>query len=121
MSIDSIVASIEGDPRYVRFLLLQQPYIRSALYARGVSLDEEYLTTRFSGEIGNSFHLDLIEVEVWLSEIDATSRRRIVEWVLGEPSPHRDYSRSSVRRHRAGAAAKRVAADLSERLSGVSP
>lgn len=121
MSIDSIIDSIEGDPRYIRFLLLNQPYIRSSLLARGVCLDEEYLTMRFSDSIGNALHLDMIEVETWLSGLDPQSQRLIAQWVVNDRTPQEPYARASVRRRRSVSAARRVVADLSGRLSGALP
>lgn len=80
MSVDSIIDQVGGSPGYIRFLLAERVYIRSALDARGVCLDEEARTLMYPTSIGNSLHNDLIEIERWIETLSSHDRRLLDGW-----------------------------------------
>lgn len=86
MSVDSLIDRLDGDPGYIRFLLVERPYIRSALLARGVCMDEEARTLAYPSTIGNALHNDLIEIEQWLDSLAPRDRRLILDWAEGQSS-----------------------------------
>lgn len=83
MSVDSIIDSLGGDPGYIKFLLAERPYIRSALMARGVCFDEEARTLAYPTSIGNSLHNDLIEIERWLTTLSPQDKDLLNGWASG--------------------------------------
>jgi hypothetical protein len=80
VSVDSIIDRVGGDPGYIRFLLVERPYIRSALTARGVFLDEEARTLAYPSTIGNSLHNDIIAIESWLETLSPQDQKLIDDW-----------------------------------------
>lgn len=100
MSVDSLVETLRGDPLYVKYLLVELPYIRSALLARGVCLDDEYLSSSYSSSIGNSMHLDIIDLTAWLDSLSPQDREALVSWALNEAPrrPSFSHARMSYKR-----------------------
>lgn len=80
MSVDSVVDAVGGDPGYIRFLIAERHAIRSALEARSAPLDPDTRTLAYPSSIGNSLHLDLIEVERWLATLPSPDRRLLDDW-----------------------------------------
>jgi hypothetical protein len=78
--IDSIVYSLDGDIDYIKFLIAEQPYIRSAMEAISPPSDPEEWTGRYPTTIGNALHCDLIELEAWLETIQPSDRVILSEW-----------------------------------------
>lgn len=78
--IDSIVYSLSGDIDYIKFLIAEQPYIRSAMEAISPPSDPEEWTGRYPTTIGNALHCDLIELEAWLETIQTSDRIILTEW-----------------------------------------
>ena len=76
---------------YVRRLLLERHHIRAKLENPGGSViltasalvDIDRGGVEYSSEIGNSFHLDLIEVEDQLSELSKGDRDTILSYIDG--------------------------------------
>jgi hypothetical protein len=95
--VDRLIDRARGDPNYVAFLLIERPYIRSALLARGTPLDTVDRTLTFPVTIGNAFHDDLIELELWMSSLSPNDRELLERWSMREDvSPA--YGRAYVRR-----------------------
>lgn len=76
--------------RYLRRLISERPYILAALYnhggsiiTAGVSLDLSG-TIEYSSQIGNDYHLDLLEAEqVVVHDLNAQQRSALLAWALG--------------------------------------
>lgn len=76
---------------YVRRLLLERHHIRAKIENPGGSIiltasalvDVERGGVSYSSEIGNSFHLDLIEVEEQLNELSKGDRDTILSYIDG--------------------------------------
>lgn len=117
MSVDSLVNELDGDPLYVRYLLAELPYIRSALYARGVCLDEEARISQHSSSIGNALHLDVIELESWFHGLSPSDQNLLLDWVENKSPISQPYSRRVLKTQR-GRRAHRLARQAAERLSG---
>ncbi len=75
---------------YVRRLLAERHHIRAKLENQGGSVILT-ATSRvdadrdidYSGQIGNPFHLDLIELEMWMSELTKGERDALEAWSDG--------------------------------------
>lgn len=74
---------------YMRRLLIERPYIRAKLenpggsvIQTGVTADTEALT-EYSSQIGSSFHLDLIETEMQLSDLPTEEQQVLLAWAEG--------------------------------------
>lgn len=75
---------------YLRRLIAERPYIRAALYnhggsiiTHGVSLDLEGQDV-YTSQIGNDFHLDLVEAEeIILTDMSAQQRDTLIDWAEG--------------------------------------
>jgi hypothetical protein len=80
LRIESIVFSLDGDIDYIKFLIAEQPYIRSAMLATSPPSDPEEWTGRYPTTIGNALHCDLIELEAWLGTLQPTDRQILTEW-----------------------------------------
>jgi hypothetical protein len=80
MSVENLVASLGGDPNYVKFLLVERPRIRSAMDAMPMPLDEEDRVDAFSTALGNSLHHDLIDLETWLCTLTDSDRCLLQDW-----------------------------------------
>ncbi len=78
--IESIVFSLDGDIDYIKFLIAEQPYIRSAMLATSPPSDPEEWTGRYPTTIGNALHCDLIELEAWLETLSPIDREILTEW-----------------------------------------
>jgi hypothetical protein len=78
--IESIVFSLDGDIDYIKFLIAEQPYIRSAMLANSPPSDPEEWTGRYPTTIGNALHCDLIELEAWLETLSPIDRQILTEW-----------------------------------------
>jgi hypothetical protein len=78
--IESIVFSLDGDIDYIKFLIAEQPYIRSAMLATSPPSDPEEWTGRYPTTIGNALHCDLIELEAWLETLSQIDREILTEW-----------------------------------------
>jgi hypothetical protein len=78
--IESIVFSLDGDIDYIKFLIAEQPYIRSAMLATSPPSDPEEWTGRYPNTIGNALHCDLIELEAWLETLSPIDRQILTEW-----------------------------------------
>lgn len=78
--IESIVFSLDGDIDYIKFLIAEQPYIRSAMLATSPPSDPEEWTGRYPTTIGNALHCDLIELEAWLETLAPIDRQILTEW-----------------------------------------
>ena len=84
---------------YVRRLLLERYHIRAKLENPGGSViltasalpDVERGGIEYSSEIGNSFHLDLIEVEDQMSDLPKGMQDEIVDWIDGMSSQQAAY------------------------------
>lgn len=116
MSIDSLVAQLDGDPLYVRYLLGELPYIKSALYARGVCLDEEARTLQHSASIGNALHLDVIELESWFSGLAPQDQEILTDWVINQSPSRQPYGKRLLKTTR-GKRIRQLTDEASERLS----
>lgn len=81
MGAESVIDRVDGTSGYVRFLLAEAPYIRSALYARGYSFDETYRVNAYPSYVGSDFHLDLLHVEQWFDTLSVNDQRLIEDWV----------------------------------------
>lgn len=84
MNVESLIDSLKGDPAYVKFLLVERPYIRSALLARGAFLSSEDRVDAFPSSVGNPFHNDIIELEMWLSSLSPQDRSLLISWAAQE-------------------------------------
>jgi hypothetical protein len=96
VNVEDLVFKIAGDPDYIRFLLVERPYIRSALLARGQIYDQEQRNESYSSVIGNNLHNDIIELEQWLDTLRPSDRRMLEEWAEraeGKPYFGRAYMR----------------------------
>jgi hypothetical protein len=80
MSLEAVLREVGNDDAYVKFLIAEKDYIRSALDARGVCFDEEYNASAYPSSIGSSIHCDLIEVEAWLDSLPAFQQKVVLEW-----------------------------------------
>lgn len=80
LRIESIVFSLDGDIDYIKFLIAEQPYIRSAMLATSPPSDPEEWTGRYPTTIGNALHCDLIELEAWLETLAPIDRQILTEW-----------------------------------------
>jgi hypothetical protein len=80
LRIDSIVYSLDGDIDYLKFLIAEQPYIRSAMLATSPPTDPEEWTGRYPTTIGNALHCDLIELEAWMETLAPNDRYILTEW-----------------------------------------
>lgn len=78
--IDYVIDSITGDPDYIKFLLVERPYIRSALEAKGFEFDPVARTLAYSSGIGNALHNDVIELEIWLNGLSPQDRNLLLRW-----------------------------------------
>lgn len=116
MSIDSLVSELDGDPLYVRYLLGELPYIKSALFARGVCLDEEARTEQHSSSIGNALHLDVIELESWFGGLAPQDQELLVDWVVYQSPSRQPYS-ARVLKTAKGKRIRQLTDEASERLS----
>jgi hypothetical protein len=97
--IDSVIDRVQGDKDYIKFLLVEAPYIRSALYARGMQFDPEYATTAYPTTIGNALHCDLIELEAWLSTQTRADVQLLLAWASHSPRSSRTaFSKPKIRR-----------------------
>lgn len=75
---------------YLRRLIAERPYIRAALYnhggsiiTHGVSLDLEGQDV-YTSQIGNDFHLDLVEAEeIILTDMSKQQRDTLIDWADG--------------------------------------
>lgn len=74
---------------YMRRLLVEAPYIRAKLenpggsiIQTGVTADTEALN-EYSSQIGSSFHLDLIETELHLSDLPTDQQQALLAWAAG--------------------------------------
>ena len=74
---------------YMRRLLIEAPYIRAKLenpggsvIQTGVTADTEALN-EYSSQIGSSFHLDLIETELHLSDLPTDQQEALLAWAAG--------------------------------------
>lgn len=74
---------------YMRRLLIEAPYIRAKLenpggsvIQTGVTADTEALN-EYSSQIGSSFHLDLIETELHLSDLPTDQQQALLAWAAG--------------------------------------
>ena len=85
MSLEAVLAEVGDDDAYVKFLIAEGPYIRSALDARGVCFDEEYNSYKYPSSIGSSLHCDLIEVEAYLATLSPHDREVILGWARALP------------------------------------
>lgn len=117
MSIDSLVAELDGDPMYVKYLLGELPYIKSALYARGVCLDEEARASQHSATIGNALHLDIIELESWFSGLSPQDQELLIQWILNDSPSRQPYSKRVVETSR-GKRIRALTEEAAERISG---
>lgn len=117
MSIDALVAELDGDPLYVRYLLGEMPYIKSALYARGVCLDEESRATQHSSTIGNALHLDIIELESWFKGLAPQDQELLIQWILNDSPSRQPYSQRIVKTSR-GKRIRALTEEAAERISG---
>lgn len=76
--------------QYLRRLIAERAYIRAALYnhggsiiTHGSSLDLEGQDV-YTSQIGNDFHLDLVEAEkIIAAEMSPQQRDTLIEWSLG--------------------------------------
>lgn len=117
MSIDSIVEELDGDPLYVRYLLGELPYIRSALYARGVCLDEEDRNNQHSPSIGNALHNDIIELEAWFRGLTPQDQAILTDWIVNE-SPNRQPYGARILKTKRGQRIRALTEEASEAISG---
>lgn len=85
MSMESVLNEVGNDEAYVKFIIAERPYIKSALEARGVCFDEEYNAGSYPSSIGSSLHCDLIEVEAWLATLSPQERETITSWAESTP------------------------------------
>lgn len=95
-NVENLVYQIAGDPDYIRFLLVERPYIRSALLARGQIYDQEQRNESYSSVIGNNLHNDIIELEAWLDTLRPQDRQMLLAWAEraeGKPYFGRAYMR----------------------------
>lgn len=95
-NVENLVYKIAGDPDYIRFLLVERPYIRSALLARGQIYDQEVRNESYSSVIGNNLHNDIIELEAWLDTLRPQDRQMLEAWAEraeGKPYFGRAYMR----------------------------
>jgi hypothetical protein len=96
MSVEHLVESLRGDPLYVKFLLVELPYIRSALEARGVCLDDEYRASAYSTSVGNALHLDILDLSEWLFSLSPQDRKLLVDWAANDAPRRPAFSRARV-------------------------
>lgn len=79
--IDKIIYRISGDPSYIEFLIVEHDHIKSALEAKGPSLDVEYLQD-YPSTIGSALHCDIIELDLWLGELSPNDRELLQRYVI---------------------------------------
>ena len=74
---------------YMRRLLIEAPYIRAKLENPGGSVIQTGITadteamTEYSSQIGSSFHLDLIETEMNMSDLPNEEQQVLLAWAAG--------------------------------------
>lgn len=92
---DIVYGQVEQHPvnytsAYLRRLIAERAYIRAALYnhggsiiTHGSSLDLEGQDV-YTSQIGNDFHLDLVEAEnIMLTDMSKEQRDTLVQWAEG--------------------------------------
>lgn len=82
--IERLIDGLRGDPAYVKFLLIERPYIRSALMPRSPFLSSEDRVDAYPTTIGNPLHNDIIELEMWLNSLSPQDRSLLLSWASRE-------------------------------------
>jgi hypothetical protein len=80
MTVDTLVDTLGGDPQYVKFLLVERPYIKAALVRMTAVIDEEARLLAYPSSVGNALHNDIIELETWLACLSKQDREVLEEW-----------------------------------------
>lgn len=78
--IDSIIYTLDGNIDYIKFLIAEQPYIRSAMEATSPPIDPDEAVGRYPTSVGTALHCDLIELETWFSNLSPSDRGILTEW-----------------------------------------
>lgn len=98
-TVDTLVFRIAGEPDYIRFLLVERPYIRSALDTAPQVYDQDDRVDMYSSSVGNALHNDIIELEEWLDTLAPQDREMLLAW--GERAEGKPYfGRAFMRRVR---------------------
>lgn len=82
--------SLRWTTAYLKRLLVERHFIRASLENPGGSiiatatrkLETDSLTP-YSSDIGNDFHLDLLDAEDEVNDLDAIERKRLLAWCDG--------------------------------------
>jgi hypothetical protein len=98
IKIDSIVYTLDGNMDYIKFLIAEQPYIRSAMEATSPPTDPDEAVGRYPTSVGSALHCDLIELESWFKTLSPFDRGILTEWA----------SRTKVKPYFAAAKIRRV-------------
>lgn len=78
--IDYIVYRLDGNPEYIKYLLAQRPYIRSAITYPPKPMDDESRADLYSSSIGGAIHCDIIELDIWLETLSHEDRSLLFSW-----------------------------------------
>lgn len=78
--IDSIIYTLDGNIDYIKFLIAEQPYIRSAMEATSPPVDPDEAVGRYPTSVGSALHCDLIELESWFKDLSPSDRGILSEW-----------------------------------------
>lgn len=83
MGVDYLIDRLRGDPLYIKYLLVEYPYVRAALEAHGAAASDEDKVEAYSSSIGNALHNDIIELDQWLSTLDPNDVKALFKWANG--------------------------------------
>jgi len=98
-SIDGLVFRIAGEPDYIKFLLVERPYIRAAVECPPQVYDQDDRVDMYSSMVGNALHNDIIELEEWLDTLSPQDRAMVLAWCeRAEGKPY--FGRAFMRRVR---------------------
>lgn len=82
--ISNLIERLAGNPDYIKFLLVERPYIRSAMLSRSPLIDSEDRVSSYSVSLGNALHNDLIELDLWLDTLSPQDRALLADWAERE-------------------------------------
>lgn len=87
----------EGTSDYVRYVISAYPYFRSRLLVPGRCYEDD---THGMMAIGGSAHMDIIDLDIWLSSQSKSTMDEAVDWILGSSLEQIAYWRGFGKTHK---------------------
>lgn len=77
---DQDLGDFHGGPNYARYLISAYPYYRSRLLVPGRCYEDD---NHGMLAVGGSAHLDIIDLDIYLSQSDSKSQQEALDWISG--------------------------------------